>query len=201
MWFQNANRPIIEYLLFFHDVTFLLILIIALAVFLIFELISLPIHLHRFLIDNQEIEFIWTLTPCVVLLILAIPSLQLLYLTDESHGVIQSFKAIGHQWYWSYEWGQEIIFDAYISSVAYRLLDVDNRLKANIAVPISVYVSRTDVLHCWTIPVLGAKVDAVPGRLNQIFFALNRPGVFFGQCSEICGSNHSFMPISLERIV
>ena len=88
-----------------------------------------------------------------------------------------------------------------MSRVAYRLLDVDNRLKANIAVPISVYVSRTDVLHCWTIPVLGAKVDAVPGRLNQIFFALNRPGVFFGQCSEICGSNHSFMPISLERIV
>ena len=201
MWFQNANSPIIEYLLFFHDVTFLLILIIAIAVFFFFELIFVPIDPHRFLIDNQEIEFIWTLTPCVVLLMLAIPRLQLLYLTDEAHGVLKSFKAIGHQWYWSYEWGQELIFDAYMTRVAYRLLDVDNRIKAEIAVPMRVYVSSTDVLHCWTIPVLGVKIDAVPGRLNQIFFSLNRPGIFFGQCSEICGSNHRFMPISLERVV
>lgn len=201
MWFQNSCRPIIEYILFFHDVTFLLILVIALAVFLFFELIFFPIDPHRFLIDNQAIEFIWTLTPCIVLLILAIPSLQLLYLTDEASGVEQSFKAIGHQWYWSYEYGQEVLGDIYITESVYRLLDVDNRLKTEIIVPMSCYVTRTDVIHCWTIPVLGVKVDGVPGRLNQIFFSINRPGVFYGQCSEICGSNHRFIPICLERVV
>lgn len=201
MWFQNANSPIMEYLLFFHDVTFLLITIIALGIFFFIKEIFLPFRSHRLLIDNQEIEFIWTLTPCLVLFILTIPSLQLLYITDESNGVIASFKAIGHQWYWRYEWGEELNFDSYISSVLYRLLDVDNRISAKMGIPTRVFVSSTDVLHCWTVPVLGVKVDAVPGRLNQIFFSLNRPGLFFGQCSEICGSNHSFIPISIERIV
>lgn len=127
---------------------------------------------------------------------------------DEVYKPIITIKSIGHQWYWSYEYSDflNLEFDSYIiprneiSTEGFRLLDVDNRTVIPINSQIRILVTSSDVLHSWTVPSIGVKTDAVPGRLNQIRFYSNRPGLFFGQCSEICGANHRFMPIVIESV-
>lgn len=163
---------------------------------------------HRFLLEGQTIELIWTILPAITLVFIALPSLKLLYLLDEINNPILSIKSIGHQWYWSYEYTdfKSIEFDSYITPTneanlnTFRLLDVDNRIVLPFNSQIRIIVTAADVLHSWTIPALRVKIDATPGRLNQIRFLINRAGLFFGQCSEICGANHRFMPIVIERI-
>lgn len=132
----------------------------------------------------------------------------MLYLLDEINNPLVSVKAIGHQWYWSYEYGDFINFefDSYIIPTTsipienFRLLDVDNRIIIPYNSQIRLIITAADVIHSWTIPALRVKIDATPGRLNQVRFLLNRTGLFFGQCSEICGANHRFIPIAIERI-
>jgi len=151
---------------------------------------------------------VWTILPAIILLFLALPSLRLLYLTDEIRNPSITLKAIGHQWYWRYEYTDfaNIDIDSYIIPTTdlnigdYRLLEVDNRVVLPIQIEIRVLVTAADVIHAWTVPALGVKVDAVPGRLNQLGFTINQPGVFYGQCSEICGANHSFIPICIEAV-
>jgi cytochrome c oxidase subunit 2 len=134
--------------------------------------------------------------------------LRLLYLIDETTEPRITLKTVGHQWYWSYEYSDfsEIEFDSYmvptnsLESSDFRLLEVDNRVVLPYLTQIRVLVTAADVLHSWTIPSLGIKADAVPGRLNQLNVFFNRPGIFYGQCSEICGANHSFMPIRVESV-
>lgn len=146
--------------------------------------------------------------PAITLIFIALPSLKLLYLLDELNNPLLSIKSIGHQWYWSYEYTdfKSIEFDSYIIPAnelnlnSFRLLDVDNRIVLPYNSQIRIIVTAADVLHSWTIPALSVKIDATPGRLNQISFLINRAGLFFGQCSEICGANHRFIPIVLERI-
>lgn len=205
---QDRNSPIIEQLNFFHDHTLLiLILVTSLVGYLIFILFFNKLN-NRFLLHGQTIEIIWTILPAIVLLFIAFPSLRILYLLDEINNPAISIKTIGHQWYWSYEYSDfsNIEFDSYIipsneqNLNSFRLLDVDNRIILPINNQIRILVSATDVLHSWTVPSLGVKIDASPGRLNQTNFFINRPGLFFGQCSEICGANHSFIPIVIERI-
>ena len=166
------------------------------------------------LLESQIIECIWTIIPAVVLIQIAIPSLLLLYILDESVDSSLTVKVLGHQWYWRYEYRDfwsiiriaQIEFRSYIipsnelETNIFRLLDVDNRTVVPFNVHIRMLISSSDVLHAWTVPSLGVKVDAVPGRLNQLKFISQRPGIFFGQCSEICGANHRFMPIVLEVI-
>lgn len=153
----------------------------------------------------NELEFAWTVYPAVVLIGIALPSLRILYLLDDVGVPKLTIKVIGHQWYWSYS-VNEIIFDSYIINVTDllpgypRLLEVDNRLVLPTNIDLRFLISSADVLHSWAIPSLGVKVDAVPGRLNQFSFSVLKPGVFYGQCSEICGANHRFMPIALEAI-
>lgn len=163
---------------------------------------------NRFLLRGQTIEIIWTVIPAIVLIFIALPSLRLLYLLDEISTPSITLKTIGHQWYWSYEYSDFYIieFDSYIIPVNeiklynFRLLDVDNRVIIPINLKIRILITAADVIHSWTVPSLGVKVDGTPGRLNQSNFIINRPGLFFGQCSEICGSNHSFIPIVIERV-
>jgi len=135
-----------------------------------------------------------------VLIAIALPSLRLLYMVDEAGEPVITFKAVGHQWYWSYEFRDFLNadYDAYITESAYRLLDCDNRIIIPASAPLRVLVTAADVLHSWTVPAIGIKADAVPGRLNQLTLYSDRPGRYYGQCSEICGRNHRFMPISLE---
>nr|AAT97382.1 cytochrome c oxidase subunit II [Micropsectra roseiventris] len=203
---QDSNSPIMEQLNFFHDHSLLiLILVTTLVGYLMMTLFFNKLN-NRFLLHGQTIEVVWTILPAIVLLFIAFPSLRILYLLDEINNPSISLKTIGHQWYWSYEYSDfsNIEFDSYMSSSnnmdAFRLLDVDNRIVLPINNQIRILVTATDVLHSWTIPSLGVKIDANPGRLNQTNFFINRPGLFFGQCSEICGANHSFMPIVIESV-
>nr|YP_010868377.1 cytochrome c oxidase subunit II [Caridina pseudogracilirostris]WGU19663.1 cytochrome c oxidase subunit 2 [Caridina pseudogracilirostris] len=204
--FQDSASPLMEQLIFFHDHAMLVIILITTLVGYIMASLFFNSVTDRFLMENQTIEIIWTLTPTIILVFIALPSLQLLYLLDETNDPSVTIKAVGHQWYWSYEYSDflQVNFDSYMlpqnssPEDTFRLLDVDNRTVLPVNTQVRVLVSAADVIHSWTVPALGVKADGVPGRLNQVSFMLNRPGLFYGQCSEICGANHSFMPIVVE---
>lgn len=163
---------------------------------------------HRFLLERQLIEVVWTVLPAITLIFIALPSLRLLYLLDEVRQPRVTLKASGHQWYWTYEFSDFLTreFDSYIIPTTdlapgdFRLLEVDNRVPLPSSFQVRLLVTASDVIHSWTVPRLGVKADAVPGRLNQLRFIINRPGLYYGQCSEICGANHRFMPIVIERL-
>lgn len=195
-------------MIFFHDHTLLILIIITILVGQILFSILFNKFINRFLLEGQIIETIWTILPAIILIIIALPSLRLLYILDENLNPIISIKTIGHQWYWSYEYSdyKNIEFDSYIipsnelKQSRFRLLDVDNRLVIPFNTQIRILTTSTDVIHSWTIPSLGVKIDRVPGRLNQSNLIINRSRLLFGQCSEICGANHRFIPITIERI-
>nr|YP_010633950.1 cytochrome c oxidase subunit II [Anopheles squamosus]WBP69682.1 cytochrome c oxidase subunit 2 [Anopheles squamosus] len=205
---QDSSSPLMEQLNFFHDHTLLILTMITILVGYIMGMLSFNKFTNRYLLHGQTIEIIWTVLPAIILMFIAFPSLRLLYLMDEINTPSITLKSIGHQWYWSYEYSDflNLEFDSYmvptneLETNGFRLLDVDNRVVLPMNNQIRILVTATDVLHSWTVPSLGVKVDATPGRLNQINFLINRPGLFFGQCSEICGANHSFMPIVIESI-
>ena len=203
-----------EELIFLHNfINIVLIFIIRFVGYIIVSMVYNK-YININLLESQIIECIWTIIPAIILIQIAIPSLLLLYILDESVESALTIKVLGHQWYWSYEYtdfwsvsnNRQIEFDAYIIPAneledrIFRLLDVDNRTVIPFNVHIRILISSADVLHAWTVPSLGVKADAVPGRLNQVKFVGQRPGVFFGQCSEICGANHSFIPIVIEII-
>lgn len=171
-------------------------------------------HINQNLLEIQIVEWVWTLIPAALLLQIALPSLLLLYMLDESVDRTLTLKTLGHQWYWRYEYSdfwaiggnRGLEFDAYMVATreldknGFRLLDVDNRAVLPVHTQVRILISSADVLHSWTVPSLGVKADAVPGRLNQVKFISQRPGLYFGQCSEICGANHRFIPIVVERV-
>nr|QNG56212.1 cytochrome c oxidase subunit II [Pediacus sp. MJ-2020] len=205
---QDSASPLMEQLNFFHDHTLLILMMITILVSQLMMNLFFNKFIHRFLLEGQTIEIIWTILPAITLIFIALPSLRLIYILDEINNPIITIKTIGHQWYWSYEYSdfKNIEFDSYMipnmdmNSFNFRLLDVDNRIIIPFESQIRMLITSTDVIHSWTIPSLGVKMDATPGRLNQISFSSNRTGLFYGQCSEICGTNHSFMPIVLESI-
>nr|AFG29141.1 cytochrome c oxidase subunit II [Tetanocera montana] len=205
---QDSASPLMEQLIFFHDHALLILLMITLFVGYLMISLFFNSYINRFLLHGQMIEIIWTILPAIILLFIAFPSLRLLYLLDEINTPSITLKSIGHQWYWSYEYSDflSVEFDSYMIPLnelekdGFRLLDVDNRVVLPMGSHIRVLVSAADVIHSWTVPSLGVKVDGTPGRLNQTNFLINRPGLFFGQCSEICGANHSFMPIVVESV-
>nr|YP_009158193.1 cytochrome c oxidase subunit II [Pomacea maculata]AKN78473.1 cytochrome c oxidase subunit II [Pomacea occulta]ART65954.1 cytochrome c oxidase subunit II [Pomacea maculata] len=206
--FQDAASPLMEELIFFHDHAMtILTLIISLVGYAALSLM-LNNYTCRSLVEGQEIETIWTIVPAIILIFLALPSLRLLYLLDEIGDCSLTIKTIGHQWYWSYEYSDflDIEFDAYMLPTDelnigdFRLLEVDHRVVLPIDTDIRTLITSADVIHSWAVPSLGIKADAIPGRLNQVGFFIKYPGIFFGQCSEICGANHSFMPIVIEAV-
>jgi cytochrome c oxidase subunit 2 len=171
-------------------------------------------------VHGTALELGWTIAPTLILLMIALPSMALLYSIDEIVEPSLTVKVIGHQWYWSYEYstdltvdGEQLIdadetflFDSYLKDESdleigeLRLLEVDNRLVLPIQKHIRVIVTAADVLHCWAVPALGIKMDACPGRLNQVALFIPRPGLYYGNCSEICGSRHGYMPICVEAV-
>nr|YP_010248180.1 cytochrome c oxidase subunit II [Gonodactylus smithii]YP_337838.1 cytochrome c oxidase subunit II [Gonodactylus chiragra]ABA18050.1 cytochrome c oxidase subunit 2 [Gonodactylus chiragra]QTK16221.1 cytochrome c oxidase subunit 2 [Gonodactylus smithii]UEV86991.1 cytochrome c oxidase subunit 2 [Gonodactylellus affinis] len=206
--FLDGASPLMEQLIFFHDhAMIVLTLIVTIVGYMMCSLMTNK-FVNRFLLEGQTIEIIWTMLPAIILLFIAFPSLRLLYLLDEVNEPAITLKTIGHQWYWSYEYSdfQQIEFDSYmiptneLSNNNFRLLDVDNRAVLPMNTQVRVLITAADVIHSWTVPSLGVKADAIPGRLNQVSFLMNRPGLFYGQCSEICGANHSFMPIVVESV-
>nr|YP_009262175.1 cytochrome c oxidase subunit II [Notoraja tobitukai]ANI86709.1 cytochrome c oxidase subunit II [Notoraja tobitukai] len=206
--FQDAASPVMEELLHFHDHTLMIIFLIsALILYIIIAMVTTKLT-NKYILDSQEIEIVWTILPAIILIMIALPSLRILYLMDEINDPHITIKALGHQWYWSYEYTdyENLEFDSYMIQTEdlnpgqFRLLETDHRMVVPMESPIRVLVTAEDVLHAWTVPALGVKMDAVPGRLNQTAFIISRPGVYYGQCSEICGANHSFMPIVVEAV-
>nr|AAD15669.1 cytochrome oxidase subunit II [Papilio demoleus] len=205
---QNSASPLMEQIIFFHDHTLIILIMITILVGYLMINLFFNKYINRFLLEGQMIELIWTIIPTITLIFIALPSLRLLYLLDELNNPLITLKSIGHQWYWSYEYSDfnNVEFDSYMINYDksninnFRLLDVDNRIVLPMNNQIRIMVTATDVIHSWTIPSLGVKIDANPGRLNQTNLFINRPGIFFGQCSEICGANHSFMPIMIESV-
>jgi cytochrome c oxidase subunit 2 len=212
-WFQDRISPIIEEFLVFHDLVFLVITFIFIIVFMIAYRILTEKVIDHALLEGQVIEWLWTVIPGGFLFFIAIPSLRLLYIYDEYSSYAVRIKAVGHQWYWRYEFigilGDDVTpveFDSYLipeNSLdlgGFRLLDTDTHCVVPLTLPIQLIITSGDVLHSWAIPCMGAKVDAVPGRLNMLTLYRYMAGLFFGQCSEICGANHRFIPITLEVV-
>nr|QKK69261.1 cytochrome c oxidase subunit II [Anterhynchium aff. flavomarginatum HB]QKK69274.1 cytochrome c oxidase subunit II [Anterhynchium aff. flavomarginatum SC] len=206
LFIQDSNSPNMDQLIFFHDLTLIIIMMITTCIMYMFFFLIMNKLTNRFLINEHLIEMIWTIIPMFTLLFIATPSLKILYLLEESSTPIITMKTIGHQWYWQYELSDylNIEFDSFMQNYdsnqpwMARLLDVDNRMILPFNSSIRILFTSSDVIHSWTIPSLGIKMDATPGRINQALLFMNRPGLYFGQCSEICGANHSFMPIVIE---
>lgn len=184
----NANRTNIESLTFFHD--WLIVLLSSTSTLVFMKILYHRKFTDRTTVDSHSLETTWTILPILILSFLVIPSIYLLYIVEDLVADF-SVKAIGHQWYWEYE-----PFESFLSKRQYRLLDTDHRLET-VGVT-NLLLSSADVLHSWTVPVMGVKADAVPGRLNLLSLSPKRSGLYYGQCREICGRNHSFMPITLE---
>nr|AIL24450.1 cytochrome c oxidase subunit 2 [Bathydorus laniger] len=206
--FQDPSSPIMEQIIILHDYT--MFILITVLIFILWILIKTTTHIiyWRNMRENTKLEIIWTTLPAIILTIIAYPSLKLLYATDEPIEPELTIKSIGNQWYWSYEYSdyenKQIEFTSYmiptdeLTKGNNRVLEVDNRLIIPINTNIRILITAADVLHSFTIPSLGIKADAIPGRLNQVNFLASRPGLFYGQCSELCGADHSFMPIVIE---
>lgn len=198
--FQNSSSAIIEQILSFHDLMNVVVLSIAVATCGRLLIVTANRFRNRLLEQSQKAELLWTIAPAIILLFIAMPSLRLLYVFDECSTCGSTVKALGHQWYWQYDYPGIESYNSFLTSgTPYRLLHADNRLWIRTSTPTQIMITASDVLHSWTIPTIGTKADAIPGRVNKLMVMPKRVGVFFGQCSEICGRNHRFMPISLER--
>ncbi len=217
--FQDSASPVMEGIVDFHNYVMIYIVFIITSTFWVMTSLLVEYNKHRRVISHKylthgtTIEIIWTITPAIILVFIAFPSFKLIYLMDEVVDPAITLKVIGHQWYWSYEYsdyadqdGSTINFDSYMIPTAdlelgqLRLLEVDEKVVVPANTHVRVIITSADVIHSWAVPSLGVKLDAVPGRLNQTGFLANRSGIFYGQCSEICGANHSFMPIVVEAV-
>nr|YP_009680080.1 cytochrome c oxidase subunit II [Parachtes romandiolae]QDP17906.1 cytochrome c oxidase subunit 2 [Parachtes romandiolae] len=200
MYFQNSVSLVMEQLLYFHDYSMIIMLGVMITVGYFIGDFCLAKYYNRGIHEGQKLEGLWTVLPGLLLLLIVFPSLKTLYFMEESDMADMSIKVMAHQWYWEFEYFgvlEEEIESYMKDKGVFRLLEVDNWLLVPFGVGLKIIVSSFDVIHSWTIPAIGLKVDAVPGRLNQLFTLFNRPGTYIGQCSEICGANHSFMPISM----
>ena len=211
--FQKSASETMNDIVWFHDYM-LLPVITAITVFVLFLIAYACIRFRAS--KNKEasttshntfIEVIWTLVPCLILIVLAVPSFKVLYSQDEIPKADVTIKAIGYQWYWGYEYPDEnIIFDSYmieekdLKEGQPRLLSVDNEVYVPVNKVVKVMITANDVLHAWALPSFGVKRDAVPGRINETWFKADRVGTFYGQCSELCGIKHAFMPITVNVV-
>lgn len=186
-----------EQICFFHDYSMVLVVMVSVLVFYVFFSVLVSGHFRSYELERHLIELVWTVFPAFMLVFLAIPSMKVLYIIEERVYPLSRFKVIGHQWFWSYEVGNDMEeVDSFIEdSLIFRLLKVSNLVNFPFGVVNRGLISSVDVIHSWTLPSVGVKVDALPGRLNQVLVRSNKASLVVGQCSEICGSNHSFMPI------
>jgi cytochrome c oxidase subunit 2 len=217
--FQDGASPSFDGIVDLHDQIMFYLVIIVIGVSWMLGTIILKFNtktnpiVYKYFTHGTVIELIWTVTPALVLVAIAFPSFRLLYLMDEVIDPAITVKAVGSQWFWSYEYsdyisdsGEPIAFDSFMVPEAdleegqFRLLEVDNRVVLPVDTHVRFILTGSDVIHSFAIPALGLKLDAIPGRLNQTSTFINREGLFYGQCSEICGVNHGFMPIVIEAV-
>jgi cytochrome c oxidase subunit 2 len=212
--FQEPASPVAERLFSFHD-DLLLIVCIVVTLFVVGLLTYVIINFNEKanpkpskITHNTLLEIVWTTVPVLILIVIAIPSFKNLYYMDKTHEADMTLKVTGYQWYWGYEYPDygKISFESYmiqdddLKEGQIRLLETDNRIVLPVDTNVRVLLTSSDVIHAWAIPSLGVKIDTVPGRLNETWLRINKPGVYRGQCSELCGPYHAFMPIVIEAV-
>ena len=212
--FQDPATDLMSDIISFHSyilmpiITGISILVLLLLLIVAFRFNSSRNPIASTTTHNTLVEVLWTVIPVILLIVIAIPSFRLLYVSETIPKADLTIKAIGNQWYWSYEYPDygDIVFDANmlnddeLSDPKLRLLETDTQIVVPINKVVKLQITSNDVLHAWTIPAFGVKMDAVPGRLNETWFKANQEGVFYGQCSELCGPKHSFMPINVKVV-
>ena len=211
--FQKAASQGMEDIVWFHDYM-LLPIITAITAFVLFLLLYTCVRFRASknkvastTSHNTTVEVLWTLIPCLILIVMAVPSFKVLYSQDTIPKADVTIKAVGYQWYWGYEYPDEnIIFDSYmveekdLKENQPRLLTVDNEIYVPVNKVVKVMITANDVLHAWALPSFGVKRDAIPGRINETWFKADRTGTYYGQCSELCGIKHAFMPITVNVV-
>ena len=211
--FQDSASQSMTEITNFHN-NILLPIIIAISVFVLFLMIYVCIRFRASknpnpskTTHNVAVEVLWTLIPCLILIVMAVPSFKILYKQDTIPKVDVTIKAVGYQWYWGYEYPDEnIIFESYmikeeeLKENQPRLLTVDNEVVVPVNKVVKVLITANDVLHAWALPSFGVKRDAVPGRINETWFKAEKVGTYYGQCSELCGIQHAFMPITVRVV-
>ena len=211
--FQTALSPSMERIVDFNFMVTIIIVIITAFVFGLMAWIVIRYNKKRNptpskTTHNTLLEVVWTVVPVIILLVIVVPSFRLLYYTDRVEEADMTLKAIGHQWYWSYEYPDhgDFTFDALIleddelEEGQPRLLATDTAVVLPVGAKIRLLTTADDVIHSWAVPALGVKMDSVPGRVNETWFQINREGIYYGQCSELCGTLHGFMPIMIEAV-
>jgi len=211
--FQDAASQGMKDIVNFHN-NLILPVIIAISVFVLFLMIYACVRFRASrnpvpskTTHNIMVEILWTLIPCLILIVMAVPSFKILYKQDTIPKADVTVKAIGYQWYWGYEYPDEnIIFESYmikeedLKENQPRLLTVDNEVVVPVNKVVKVLITANDVLHAWALPSFGVKRDAVPGRINETWFKAEKVGTYYGQCSELCGIQHAFMPITVRVV-
>ena len=211
--FQKAASESMRDIVAFHD-NLLLPIIIAISVFVLFLMLYACVRFRASANPNPSkrthnvtVEVLWTLIPCLILIVMAVPSFKILYKQDAIPKADLTIKAIGYQWYWGYEYPDEnLVFDSYmieekdLKANQPRLLAVDNEVVVPVDKVVKVLITANDVLHAWALPSFGVKRDAVPGRINETWFKAEKEGTYYGQCSELCGIKHAFMPITVKVV-
>ena len=211
--FQNPASDGMRDIVNFHN-NLLLPIIIAISVFVLFLMLYACVRFRASANPNPSkrthnvtVEILWTLIPCLILIVMAVPSFKILYKQDTIPKADLTIKAVGYQWYWGYEYPDEnIIFDSYmiedkdLKANQPRLLTVDHEVVVPVNKVVKVLITANDVLHAWALPAFGVKRDAVPGRINETWFKAEKEGTYYGQCSELCGIKHAFMPITVKVV-
>ena len=212
--FQEPATDLMSDIISFHSyilmpiITGISILVLLLLLIIAFRFNSSRNQTASTTTHNTVVEILWTVIPVVLLIIIAIPSFRLLYVSETIPKADLTIKATGNQWYWSYEYPDygSIVFDANmlnddeLSDPKLRLLETDTQIVVPVNRVVKLQITSNDVLHAWTIPAFGVKMDAVPGKLNETWFKANQEGIFYGQCSELCGPKHAFMPINVKVV-
>jgi cytochrome c oxidase subunit 2 len=213
--FLEAQSPVMEKIVELHD--FLLWTVFLIPAFVLVILGYIAIRYSRknnpvpqTFTHNTAIEILWTVIPVIILVVIAIPSIKLLYYMDKAVDAEMTLKITGYQWYWGYEYPDHdnIAFESIMipdseidkDKGQIRLLETDNRVILPVGTDIRLLFTSADVIHAWGMPQLGLKIDAIPGRLNETWVHINTPGIYRGQCSELCGANHAYMPIVIEAV-
>jgi cytochrome c oxidase subunit 2 len=211
--FQDAATPVADrvhalHTMLLYIVTCITLFVLALLVFVMFRFHESRHPAPSRTTHNTFVEVLWTVIPVIILVVIAIPSFRLLYFQDRTPDPQMTIKAIGHQWNWSYVYPDQgnFTFDSFIVKEADlkpgqpRLLQTDNAIVVPINTNIRLYTTSSDVIHSWTVPAFGIKIDAVTGRLNESWFRVEKVGTYYGQCSELCGEGHGFMPIMVKAV-
>ena len=213
VWHQPAVSPVMELMNSFHHLLLWIMVAIVVLVMVLMGIVFVRFNAKRNPVPsrtshNTLIEVVWTVVPVIILVVIAVPSFRLLYFLDRNAEAEMTLKVTGRQWYWDYEYPDQggfgfssiMIPSEEIKPGQRRLLEVDNRVVLPVDTTVRVLITAGDVIHSWALPTSGIKDDAVPGRINETWLRITREGVYYGQCSEICGTNHAFMPIAVEVV-